>query len=168
MGKLLLNDARLESELVRQIRPRTKKRGYWAYEDFLLAYKWKTGGRFKPSPSHITPQDIKDKTRIAMNEATTERSRIEVLTQLHGIGYPIASVLLHFGHQGQYPILDFRALWSVGIDKPPSTYSFDLWWNFVRYCRDLAKECGVTMRMLDRALWQYSKRCQPPRGDTVD
>jgi hypothetical protein len=72
---------------------------------------------------------------------------------------PTASVLLHLARQ-TYPIIDYRALWSLGIDPPPAYYSFEFWWKYTRACRSLADEAGVSMRTLDRALWQYSKELQ--------
>jgi hypothetical protein len=79
------------------------------------------------------------------------------LRYLRGVNWPTASVLLHFGTRNRYPILDFRALWSLGNDKRPTSYTFEYWWAYTEACRRLAKEAGVTMRELDRALWQYSK-----------
>lgn len=42
-----------------------------------------------------------------------------ILTTINGVSWPMASVLLHFGHADRYPILDFRALWSLEVDTPP-------------------------------------------------
>ena len=90
-----------------------------------------------------------------------ERLRIEGLTLLDGVGWPTASVLLHFGFLDRYPMLDFRALWSLRISEPPGEYRFSFWWDYVQICRKIAKESGVTMRTLDRALWQNSAENQP-------
>ena len=78
---------------------------------------------------------------------------------LDGVSWPTASVILHFFHRRRYPILDFRALWSVGLE-PPVQYGFNFWWDYVQYCRILARESRVDMRTLDRPLWQYSKERQ--------
>ena len=88
--------------------------------------------------------------------AENERLRIEVLTLLKGVSWPMASVILHWCHTDRYPLIDFRALWSLGIDTPPR-YTFDFWWAYVETCRSLADESQVSMRELDRALWAYSK-----------
>jgi hypothetical protein len=82
-----------------------------------------------------------------------------VLQILKGVSWPVASVILHFGKKDLYPILDYRALWSVGIKKP-NVYNFELWISYVKYCRKLAKELNISMRTLDKALWQYSKERQ--------
>ena len=72
----------------------------------------------------------------------------------------MASVILHFFHPEPYPILDYRALWSLSIDEP-SYYKYNFWWEYVRICRDLAEANAVDMRTLDKAMWQYSKENQP-------
>jgi hypothetical protein len=97
-------------------------------------------------------------TRTAAS-ATNERLRIEVLRLLKGVNWATASVILHFGVRDPYPILDYRALWSLGYDEPPS-YDFDFWWSYVGFTRDLAAEQSVSMRALDRSLWQFSKQNQ--------
>jgi hypothetical protein len=68
-------------------------------------------------------------------------------------------VILHFFHRDPYPIIDFRALWSVSLPVPVQ-YGFDFWWPYVQFCRDLSDRTGLDMRTLDRALWQYSKENQ--------
>lgn len=94
--------------------------------------------------------------------STNERTRIEVLTLLDGVSWPTASVILHLFHFDPYPVLDFRALWSMGMD-PPRVYTFDFWWHYVTSCRAVYREWNCEPRVLDRALWQYSKEHQPPR-----
>jgi hypothetical protein len=94
-----------------------------------------------------------------------ERLRIEVLTLLEGVGWPTASTILHFCSNDRYPIIDFRALWSLGA-AVPKFYDFEFWWAYTQFCRGLVDQAGVTMRTLDRALWQFSKANQP--SDTVD
>ena len=88
------------------------------------------------------------------------RLRIGVLTLLDGVQMPTASVLLHLAHRDPYPIIDYRALWSLGVDAPPTPYSFAFWEAYTRACRSLARAANVSMRTLDRALWQYSKERQ--------
>ena len=88
-----------------------------------------------------------------------ERARIQSLTLLDGVSWPTASVILYLFHRDPYPILDFRALWSLSLDVPVQ-YRFDFWLPYVRCCRDLAQRANVDMRTLDRALWQYSKENQ--------
>lgn len=98
-------------------------------------------------------------TAIAL-ATTDEQLRIGVLTALRGVEMRTASAILHFAGTDRYPILDVRALWSVGIEPAPSYYGFGLWWTYTEFCRRLADSAGVSMRTLDRALWQYSEEHQ--------
>jgi len=147
-----------ERKLQREVRPRVRRTGYFTKRDFLTLCDWKT-----PRARRFREQNeadfIKEVTQTALS-TPSERLRIEVLTLLRGVGWPTASALLHFGAQKRYPILDVRALWSVGVKEAPAIYDFDLWWAYTQYCRQVAESCGVSMRKLDRALWQYSKENQ--------
>ena len=55
-----------------------------------------------------------------------------------------------------YPILDVRALASLGVTAPPR-YTFPFWWAYTTFTRSLSRQTGLSMRDLDRGLWQFSK-----------
>jgi len=132
-------------------------RGYLTKADLERVAKWKS----PRSAGHVKKNSegyIKAVTAIAL-QTDNEQLRIEVLTLLDGVGWPTASVILHFYHLDQYPILDFRALWSLSL-KVPSHYTFEFWWDYTMLCRSLAAENHIDMRTLDKALWQYSKENQ--------
>lgn len=80
----------------------------------------------------------------------------------------MASVILHFVHPDPYPVLDFRALGSLGV-KAPSEYSFPFWEEYTRFCREATGDLKLSMRQLDRALWAYAKFNGRPthRDETV-
>jgi hypothetical protein len=134
-------------------------RGYLTKTDLRTVARWKSprsaGYMEKNSDDYI--QEI---SGIALT-ARTERIRIEVLTLLDGVQWPTASVVLHFFHKDPYPIVDFRALWSISMDVPKQ-YTFGFWWKYVEYCRTVATRAYLDMRELDQALWQYSKENQEP------
>jgi hypothetical protein len=137
-----------------------KKRGYYTRKEFLTLAQWKAP-RIVPKCEKNESGQVEYATRIALSpENKFERVRIGVLNSLQGVSWPMASVLLHFGHNDPYPILDFRALWSLGLGEEPWQYSFNFWWSYVECCRDLREKAGTTMRTLDRALWQFSKEHQ--------
>lgn len=98
---------------------------------------------------------VREVTAIALS-TSCERLRIESLTLLDGVCWPTASVILHFFHRDRYPILDFRALWSVQAVEP-NEYTFNFWREYVQFCREKAEQGRVDMRTLDRALWKYSE-----------
>jgi hypothetical protein len=148
------DEAPLAPEALRRIRRERRLRK----SDLIALARWKT-----PRSRHRVASNpgalVEAVTRIALT-TKDEKLRIVELTRLAGIGWPTASVILHFCHPDPYPILDVRALWSLGVEKPQSRHGFNLWWTFTRACRRLARGAGCSMRTLDRALWQYSKERQ--------
>ena len=132
-------------------------RGYLKKDDlFKIAY-WKA----PRSSGHVQKnQDeyIAEITKFAFS-TKCERAKIQTLTNLDGVNWPTASVILHPFDKGRYPILDFRALYTITVSVP-TQYKFNFWWEYVGYCRELADRNNVSMRTVDRALWQYSKKNQ--------
>src|SRR5216683_5779755 len=61
----------------------------------------------------------------------------------------------------RYMILDVRAKWSLGEDDRAD--SVRLWIEYTDHVRALARSLGVSLRTLDRALWEYAKRNPHPR-----
>lgn len=153
------NYSRNEESLER-LKPQIQNVGYLSKEDLWAVARWKA-----PRSAGYTKKNdegyVKEITHWALS-AKEERSRIEVLTLLNGVLFPTASVILHLYHTQPYPIIDYRALWSVGVSVP-NQYRFDFWWEYANYCQSLAKRCSVDMRTLDKALWQYSKENQPAK-----
>ena len=145
------------------LKRQTKKIKRLTRDQLLTVCRWKAA-RSASKAENNAPAYVKRITEFSFS-TSNERARVESLTLLDGVGWPTASTILHLFHGDKYPILDFRALWSVGI-KPPSKYSFDFWWQYTLFCRKLARKAGVRMRTLDKALWQYSKENQPARKAT--
>ncbi len=139
---------------VSAIGARVRERGWYLGAEMRAVALWKTR-RSRSRVSRNTAAAVPDATALALS-TSDERLRVGALTLLQGVEMPTASVLLHLAHREPYPILDFRALWSLGVTEPPSYYSFEFWQAYVVKCRQLAKSAGVSMRTLDRALWQYS------------
>lgn len=151
-------DVDYDKDLETIIAPPVKTRGYLLQEEFIRLCRWKTPRSQKRAASN--PADyIEAVTRTALS-TPNERLRIEVLLLLSGVRWPTASVILHFCHRDRYPILDYRALWSLSVEANDVTYNFDFWWAYTSFCRKLAQEAGMSMRELDRSLWQYSKANQ--------
>jgi len=147
-------DYPLESHITDVVGPTAKDLGYFTKPAFLELCRWKTP-RSQSRVEANSEDFIREVTLTALS-TPCEELRIGVLTLLRGVGWPTASVILHFAHREPYPILDFRALWSLGFEELPP-YDFPFWWAYTQTCRELAQAAGVSMRILDRALWQYSK-----------
>ncbi|NOT10623.1 MAG: hypothetical protein HOP23_02105 [Methylococcaceae bacterium] len=139
------------------LRAEVQQAGYITKDQLSLVAHWKA----PRSAGHVEKNSecyVKEITSWAFS-AKEERSRIEVLTLLNGVLWPSASVILHLFHKEPYPILDFRALWSIE-QNVPKQYSYSFWWAYVRFCRAVSVRNSVDIRTFDRALWQYSKENQ--------
>jgi hypothetical protein len=137
--------------------PRVRARGYLSRVEFLQLCHWKSP-RARRRYASNTAAEIREATVIAL-ASSDERAKIYILRTLAGVAWPTASVILHFCDRRPYPILDYRALWSVGCARPP-VYTFDFWWAYTEFVRQLARSTRHDMRTLDRALWQFSKEHQ--------
>jgi hypothetical protein len=132
-----------------------RARGRYTRAEFLLLCAWKSP-RSRPLVARNSPRRIARATVAALAAAAGDAERIEALLTLDGVGVPSASVLLHFAHPDAYPILDVRALESLGV-KGRSVYPVSFWLRYVAACRGLATTHDVSLRTLDKALWQHSK-----------
>ncbi len=135
-------DARLAEHLA----PKIRARGYLVRREFLELCEWKTP-RSRPRVAQNSAARIREATTLALVTGD-DRAKIGILRLLDGVGWPTASVLLHFCDTQPYPILDYRALWSLGYSRP-STYTVDFWLAYTRFMRQLAVASGLSIRELD-------------------
>lgn len=146
-----------EAFIERDVAPAVRRQGYLTREQFLRICEWKTA-RSRPLCERNADAYVREVTEAALG-STYEGFKINALRLLEGVEWPTASVILHFCDRGRYPILDVRALWSAGLDRTPS-HSFALWMAYTEFLRGVAGKARVSMRTLDKALWQYSKEKQ--------
>ena len=141
-----------EQELI-DLKPEVQNRGYLTRDELYELARWKS-----PRRANLTLDNdndfIKEVTESAFT-ATDDWTKLLSLTQLRGIGQPTASAILHLYDEGQYPLLDIHALWSVGLEWTART-SYPFWLDYIELYRDIANRNNVSMRELDRALWKYS------------
>ena len=154
---------------VLEIGERSRRAGYYTRDDFLEVCEWKTRGRPRRHYERNSEEEVRRVTFLTLSSAD-EATRIwtPVAPGLRGVQMPTASVLLHLASADPrtplmageaYPIIDFRALWSLNWEGSRRD-TFKFWWAYVQECRAVAVECGLSMRDLDRALWQYSEENQ--------
>lgn len=142
------DDARL-----RALGAAARARGHYTRQEFVEVCAWKTP-RSRPKVASNSAAAVTTATGRAL-AAADEATRMSALLELTGVGVPTASVLLFFAFPDAYPILDVRALESLGV-KPRSQYPVSFWLEYLRVCRELARRHGVNIRTLDKALWQHS------------
>lgn len=131
-----------------------RARGHYTREEFIEVCAWKTP-RSRPRVAANSETAVAEATGRAL-AASDEATRFAALVELQGVGAPTASTLLYCALPDDYPILDVRALESLGV-KPRSVYPMSFWLEYLEACRALALSSGVSIRTLDKALWQYSK-----------
>jgi hypothetical protein len=146
-----------DARFLREVRPAVRSRGYLTVDEFRELCYWKTP-RSQSRCRQNTADDIRVLTQAAL-ATRDEALKMDLLRRLRGVEWPTASTLLHFCDARPYPILDYRALWSLGYARPPH-YTMPFWLSYVACVRDLARRSGHPMRMVDLALWQYSKARQ--------
>lgn len=145
---------------IEELGRRSRSAGYFEKAAFITICRWKSP-RIIPRCEENSEEFVRAVTKAALC-SPCEEFRIKAPTLLRGVGWRVSSVLLHLGHQELYPIIDFRTLWSLGwdLDAERDDYDFEFWWSYVQFCRNAATKHDVSMRVLDRALWQYSKENQ--------
>ena len=130
---------------------------YLNKEKFVKIGLWKSR---RPKKKYESNEDltVREITRFSFS-TKSEEARIKSLLVLNGVSYPVASVILHFAFPNEYPILDFRAIWSLGW-KQPKNYTFDFWQKYCNEMKKISKQTGEDIRTIDKALWEYSKANQ--------
>lgn len=131
-----------------------RARGHYTHAEFIDVCRWKT---VRSGPRVASNTEAAVISATARSLATPdETQRMAALLTLKGVGVPTASTLLYCAFPEAYPILDVRALEALGV-KPRSVYPVSFWLQYLEACRGLARLHGVSIRTLDKALWQYSK-----------
>jgi len=120
-------------------------------EEFLTVVDWKSPRR-KDLAKANSEDDVKDATQTAFSTKNA-RVKICVLTTLDGVGYPMASAILHLACK-DVPLLDVRALATLGLEKPTS-YDFRFWNDYCVAVFAIAGASKLSLRVIDRALWSY-------------
>ncbi len=123
---------------------------------FIKLGVWKSP---RPKKYYQSEENTNERVIKITKEAISSKDelfKVTSLQSLKGVGWPVASVILHYAHPDRYTILDFRALESLGIQQP-STYNFDFWQSYTKEVKSIAQKFEVSLRTLDKALWMYSK-----------
>jgi hypothetical protein len=148
-------ERRLKARLARR---RARGDLYLTRRELQWIGEWKSP-RIRPQIARNTEAGVRGVTAAAFL-AEGDALRLEVLRGLRGVGVAVASVILHFGHPAWNPIYDVRvraALRRLGIRRRfPSTG--EGWTMYAAVLRDFARHHRVSLRTLDKALWQLGGR----------
>lgn len=152
-------------------------RGYEISVDELLRIsRWKL--QSERNHHNIKKNDageVSRRTREAL-ENSTDKEAIDTLTDLSGVGVPMASTVLTVAKPDEYAIIDYRAFRGLVAAKPriitPDRY--DTYATFLEYfrtyltnpeayvyymdhVRDIADTENLSAREVDMALWAFDK-----------
>jgi hypothetical protein len=143
----------------KEMKDKLKTQRFLTRDDLVKIGLWKSR---RPKKWYESNEDevVQELTKFSF-AAMTEWARIRALCALSGVSFPVASVILHFAFPENYPILDFRALASLGESQPKS-YTLKMWLAYCDRVRGIAKDLGLPLRTVDKALWQFSKEKNEP------
>lgn len=164
----------LANELTREESPAThqliqdlravRTRGYLTKREFLAICRWKSprviGHCEKNSPGRIRRRSA---TALA---SRSERTRFETLTELDGVGAPMASAILTLTNPRRYGVIDIRVwqllheLGSVTTNPGGLGFDFDDWNHYLMTLRCHAEALGVSVRAVEYSLFLYHQRIQ--------
>jgi hypothetical protein len=136
-----------------EIGRRVRARGQYTRDELIAVCEWKSS-RSRRWVAQNTEEDAKYVTGEALS-TSDEEARMATLRWLWGVDAPTASALLFFAFPDLYPIIDARALESLGQARP-RYYTEGFWLEYLEACRRISGEAGVPIRTLDKALWQAS------------
>ena len=127
-------------------------KGYLERKELVRLGEWKSSGRIRRLLQANTPGVVKCLTACVFSAVPDDKERMRILRALQGVDYATASALLHFAFPSRYPVIDFRALRTLGCHR---AIGERVWNQYMRTCRRLAECYGVSLRTLDRALWTF-------------
>ena len=137
---------------------RAKDQGYLTIDDLVKLVEWKIPKPFVARAVKLTKsnhrESVIDITRTALSLDTEDSNRIPTLKCLNGVGPPVASAILHWFHECNYPIWDKHARNAVCFNH---NYTPTRWRDYTLRFRTILERQGVDKRTLDRALWVCGK-----------
>jgi hypothetical protein len=142
-------------ETEKRLKTLLKKQRYLNRPEFIELCRWKTPRQLKNYEKN-GDKLVRDTTIINFS-TNDEEKRITILMDLKGVGWAVASAILHFAFPNNYSILDFRALESLGWKEGPSDYNYIFWQRYCNRMLKISRQLALPIRTIDKALWQYSK-----------
>ena len=153
--------AKEREDAVKAMKPAVRKQGCLTKRQLKEVACWKSPRRAGLIDENSLA-DVKSITGQALAHKD-DCEKIKLLTKLQGVGCATASAILHWFDKKEYPIWDFRAVWSCsGMTEaeleaklPSVGWSCKRWRAYTDFCRKMADKYEVDMRTLDRALFKY-------------
>ncbi|ARV08250.1 hypothetical protein BTO05_00830 [Winogradskyella sp. PC-19] len=110
-------------------------------------------------------ENIRNITALAFQQ-NDDRLKIHILTALKGVNYPSASAILMFKNPEYFPVLDIR-VWKqlyknnlVSVNPRGIGFTLDQWISYIKIIRSLAKQNSMSVREVEKKLFDYDKLTQ--------
>lgn len=142
-----------------ELRPQILEQGFLTKDQAMGILCWKSS-RPKRFYDLNTEDDFQTVTRIAL-EQESSRLQVHILTALNGVKYPAASAILMFVNPEINPVIDIRVwqqLYNFGLvtqNESGRSLTLNQWDEYIAVVRELAKECGITARQVEKRLFHY-------------
>ena len=149
-------ESRLEEKIFKSIKEIGSPPLSLTTEILVYIAEWKAA-RVKGHVMKNDDQFVREVTQVSLS-TKNEKLKIKVLTLLNGVQIRMASAILMFCFPDQYTVMDYRAWGSLkAFDKIDGEIddTFECWQKYNEICREIAKQNGVSLRKLDKALWQF-------------
>ncbi len=151
------------AELFRSLR-HVKRCKVLTKQELIDICHWKSPRALRQIESNH-PATVRRLTHKALS-TRSEQKRIEYLTQLRGVGLPMASAILTLVDPRRYGVIDVR-VWRVllaikAVRKNPKGvgFSFKNWYHYLCKLRHHAKELSVPVRAVELTLFYYHRKIQ--------
>jgi hypothetical protein len=143
--------------------------GYFTRSEFLSMCKWKEPReRRRQNWSSNTEDEVRTLSAQAFG-APDEARRILHLCRLRGVGIPVASAFLALTDPERYGVIDIR-VWQllafyqeVDYDSEGRTLQVLHWLDYLDKIRMWAGEINVSVRAIERTLFQHHRDIQTGR-----
>jgi len=160
-----------EEDLLGSVGPTVRGRGHYTQPEVERVNRWKLPTqRNRKRLAQNSAADIEAVTKRAL--AADEPLQLYILREhLHGVSDGVASGLLIFPFPDRHTVIDFRAARALEALHRDGQLADELLWRppqpdslsvppyplYLDACRRLARHVDVSLRDLDRALWQWHK-----------
>lgn len=131
--------------------------GDYSLENLQPVVAWKAS-RALGHVGQNTADELEEALSFVVN-GISDRASIALLMGLNGVRAPMASAILTAIDPERFTVVDRLALKSLKQPRSDLTPSFYV--AYLKFCRTTAQQQGLSLRDLDRALWQYSNRSEP-------
>lgn len=154
-----------------------QSRGYeLSVAELLRISQWKLqGGRNDSNIESNSSEAVTRQLQTAL-DAPSDTEAVEALTELSGVGVPMASTILTVADPSQYAVIDYRAFRGIAGAKPdiidssqyaeyaefiehfrtylrrPAAYGY-----YMDHVREIAEAEDLSARKVDMALWAFDK-----------